>query len=147
MGSLLPNNIVDEPSFAQLYVHDPLIQLGIRERHNPNLHPIIMSELHAMIHDTHPYVPLFKQSFMIMAKKPPEEAHNVQVNLHVEHSADQRRYNLPTADEIAAIVPGDGSEDRKNDRDIILHLRSGGLRQISHLHPHYASLHYVCFFP
>ena len=80
---------------------------------------------------------------MIMAEKPPEEAHNVQVNLHVEHSADQRRYNLPTADEIAAIVPGDGSEDRKDDRDIVLHMRSGGLKRISHLHPHYASLHYA----
>jgi len=128
MGSLLPENIVDEPSFAQLYVHDPAIQLGIRARRNPNLHPMIMSELQAMIHNTHPYVPLFKQAFMIMAEKPPEEAHNVQVNLHVEHSADQRRYNLPTANEIAAIVPGDGSEDRKNDRDIVLHVRSGGLR-------------------
>jgi len=62
---------------------------------------------------------------MIMAEKPqPEEAHNVWVNLHVEHIADQ----IISADEIAAIVPGDGSEDRKNDRDIVLHMRSGGLR-------------------
>ena len=65
---------------------------------------------------------------MIMAEKPPEKAHNVQVNLHVEHSADQRQYNFPTADEIAAIVPGDGSEDKKYDRDIVLHMRSGGLK-------------------
>ena len=61
--------------------------------------------------------------------------------------ADARRYNLPTVEEIAAVVPGDGSENVSQHRDIILRLQGGGLRRISHLHPSYLCLHYVLFFP
>ena len=50
-------------------------------------------------------------------------------------------------DEIAAIVPGDGSQDVRVDRDIVLRLQGGGLRHISNLHPSYLPLHYVLFFP
>jgi hypothetical protein len=59
-----------------------------------------------------------------------------------------RRYNLPTVnDEVAAIIPGDGSEEWSDHRDIVLRLNGGGLKHISHLHPSYASLHYVLLFP
>ena len=59
-----------------------------------------------------------------------------------------RQYNLPTAnDEVAAIMPGDGSEEWSDHRDIVLRLNGGGLKCISHLHPSYASLHYVLLFP
>ena len=61
---------------------------------------------------------------------------------------DLRRYNLPTANnEVAAIIPGDSSEEHSNHRDIILRLRGGGLQRISHLNPSYSSLHYVLLFP
>ena len=61
---------------------------------------------------------------------------------------DLRRYNLPNAnEEVAAIIPGDGSEERSNHRDIVLHLSGRGLRRISQLHPSYSSLHYVLLFP
>jgi hypothetical protein len=61
---------------------------------------------------------------------------------------DQRRYNLPTENEgVAAIIPGDGSEECSDHRDIILCLNGGGLQQISHLHLSYSSLHYVLLFP
>jgi len=72
----------------------------------------------------------------------------VAIRLHAERNQDLRRYNLPTAnDEVAAIIPGDGSEERSDHRDIILRLRGGGLQRISHLHPSYSSLHYVLLFP
>ena len=61
---------------------------------------------------------------------------------------DLRRYNLPTAnDEVAAIIPGDGSEEHSNHHDIVLRLRGGGLQRISNLHPSYSTLHYVLLFP
>ena len=50
-------------------------------------------------------------------------------------------------DEIAAIVPGDGSQDIRMDCDIVLRLQGGGLCHISNLHPSYLPLHYVLFFP
>jgi hypothetical protein len=145
-SSLLPV-AGEQPSYAQLYVHDPAEALNIRQNRNQNLLPQIMTELQAMMQNTHPYIPLYKQAFQIMRAKPPEEQKNVVVKLHMEKNADGRRYNLPTTDEIAAIIPGDGSEERSNHRDIVVRLTGGDLKRISHLHPSYSSLHYTMLFP
>ena len=71
----------------------------------------------------------------------------MQVCLAIRPDTDHRVFNLPTVDEIAAIVPqrreGQGSEHQ----DIVVQLKQGGLRQISHLHPSYSPLHYVLLFP
>ena len=57
-GALLPE--IGEPeAYAQIYIHDPGIQLGMRQRRNQNLDPIIMTNLQAMLHETHPYVLLY----------------------------------------------------------------------------------------
>jgi hypothetical protein len=89
---------------------------------------MIMTELQAMLHDTHPYTALYQQAFVVMQAKPPEEHDRVVVKLHLDKDRDGRRYNLPTADEIAAIIPGDGSEERCTDRDIVLRLQGGALK-------------------
>ena len=55
---------------------------------------------------------------------------------------------MPTAnDEVAAIIPGDGSKERSDHHDIVLRLKGGHLERISHLHPSYSTLHYVTLFP
>ena len=146
-GALLPEQGESE-SYAQIYIHDPAVQLGMRQRLNQNLNPIIMTSLQAMLHETHPYIPLYKQAYYIMRERPPNEQQNLTVRLRAERHQDLRRYNLPNAnEEVAAIIPGDGSEERSNHRDVILHLSGGGLRRISHLHPSYSSLHYVLLYP
>ena len=71
-GTLLPEG-QDEPMYAQLYVHDPAEALRICGWCNPGLDSVIMTELQAMLHQTHPYVPLYKQMYQLMAEKPPEE--------------------------------------------------------------------------
>jgi hypothetical protein len=122
--------------FAQIYIH------------NPNLNSVIMTELQAMLNDTHPYVALYKQAFQIMSEKPPDEQQDIAIQLWADRNQDLRCYNLPTAnDEVAVIIPGDGSEEQSNHRDIVIRLNSGGLCRISQLHPSYASLHYVMLFP
>ena len=146
-GSLIP---APERStcYAQLYIHDPVAQLNLQNCHNNNLNSIIMIELQAMLHETHPYVPLYQQAFQIMREKPAHEQGDVTIWLQADRTQDLRHYNLPTAnDEIAAIIPGDGSEDWSNHRDIVLRLHGGGLHCISQLHPSYSSLHYVLLFP
>ena len=107
-----------------------------------------MAEIQGILNASHPYVELYKQAYQIMRDKPAEEHDTVAMRLHAERTQDLRRYNLPTAnDEVAAIIPGDGSEARSDHRDIVLRLRGGGLRRISHLHPSYSTLHYVLLFP
>ena len=57
-------------------------------------------------------------------------------------------YAAPTSDEIAVILPGDGTAPDR--RDIILRSRSshpGSLTRIDDGHPAYAPLHYVLLFP
>ena len=67
--------------------------------------------------------------------------------LNYNSANDQRVYNLPTADEISIILPGDGTE-RSGMRDIILHLRvDNRLLQISECYPAYLPLHYILLFP
>ena len=59
---------------------------------------------------------------------------------------DQRRYNLLVADEVAVILPGDGSSpDRCN---IVLHCRNeASLLWVNEGHAAYCTLHYVLLFP
>ena len=59
---------------------------------------------------------------------------------------DQRRYNRPTASEVAVILPDTG-HDRINPREIILKTRHGALQQISELHSGYLPLRYPLLFP
>ena len=149
MGALLPHD--GSPLYAQLYINDPQVALDARRQRNPNLNPMIMTELQAMFHDVHPYVPLYKQAYQIMMEKPPEEQTNVQARIILQPSADHRRFNLPTADEVAAIIPGNGDEDISEHREIILRLKApaegSSLKRISHLNPLYSPLHYVMLFP
>jgi len=137
------------PSYAQLYIHDPNQQLDYRQANNDNaLSRPLMTIIQGALHQSHPYVELYKQAYQIIREKPAEEQQNVVIRLRAERNQDLRRYNLPTANnEVAAIIPGDGSEQYSDHRDIILRLRQGGLRRISHLNPSYSSLHYVLLFP
>ncbi len=146
MGSLLPGEN-QQMSYAQLYIHDPMEALGMCNHRNPNLKPEIMSALQGLLHNVNPYVPLYQHAYLIMKDKLREEYPNLEVRLHVGDGTDGRRYNLPTANELAAVIPGDGSEPVKNEQDIVLRMHDQSLKRISQLHPSYQSLHYVLLFP
>ncbi|KIK72973.1 hypothetical protein PAXRUDRAFT_179558, partial [Paxillus rubicundulus Ve08.2h10] len=132
MGSLLPPDGHD-PTYAQLC--------------NPELNREVLLELHDMMANHHPYVNVYKQAFQVMREKPPEQHTDVRVQLHYNAGTDGWRYNLPTTNEIATVIPGDGTESVNENQDIVLHLQGGGLRHISHLHQAYSALHYVLLFP
>ena len=67
------------------------------------------------------------------------------MRLRVAPGTDRRRYNLPTADEVAVILPTNVSTTEH--RDIILRSRGGMLQRISDCHPAYAPLQYPLLFP
>lgn len=147
-GALLPD-YGQAPRYAQLYIHDPNEALDHRLNANHNLgqHRSVMADLQDMLDHHHPFIPLYKQAHTILSEKPPHEAQNLHVVLRLKEGTDQRRYNLPTINELAAVIPGDGTEVRSDHRDIILRLRGGGLKRISQLNASYAPLHYVLLFP
>ena len=100
-----------------------------------------------MLNMVNPFVPLHKQAYRIMQEAPPDLQPNIRVSIVLQLGDDRRRYNLPTVNEVAAIMPGSGEEDVDYNRDIVLRYTHGGLRHISHLNPLYHPLHYVLLFP
>ena len=84
------------------------------------------------------FINIYKSAFEIfqnLERDDPESLATAHVNLHFSNTNDSRRYNMPTADEVAAILPGPGG--RTDYRDIILHYRAGpgSLKRISERHP------------
>ena len=67
--------------------------------------------------------------------------------IRTEGAPDPRRYNVPTAPEVAVIMPGDGYGEEVASRDIVLHARKGGLQRITETHRAYDALHYVLLLP
>ena len=59
---------------------------------------------------------------------------------------DGRQYNLPTGNEVAALIVGD-FDSTVDKRDIILHKQNGNLKRISELHVSYLALQYPLLFP
>ena len=106
-----------------------------------------MLDLHNILRECYSYTLLYQQAYEVMRAKPPEEHTNVCMHLYLQQGANERRYNLPIVNEIAAIVPGDDSTDIRADRDIILRLQDGGLHCISNFNPSYLPLHYMLLFP
>jgi hypothetical protein len=54
---------------------------------------------------------------------------------------DHRRYNHPTASEVAIVMVGNG-EDGATERDLVIQARDGGFRSISYLKSFYIPLRY-----
>ena len=71
---------------------------------------------------------------------------NIRLKLIGKRDKDGRTYNLPTANEVAALIVGDidGFSDK---RDIVLEKNSRRLQRISELHPSYLALQYPLLFP
>ncbi|KAG2076482.1 hypothetical protein BDR04DRAFT_1125604 [Suillus decipiens] len=132
MGSLLPPE--------GLYIYDSEEATNIRTTcpGNEGLDHQILRDLHDMLHRKHPYAAVYKQAYQIMQEKPPEEQTDLSLRIHFLPGTDGRRYNLPTAHEIAGALPGDGSEVVSHERDIVVYYQGGGLRHISQLHHAYA---------
>ncbi|SGY53294.1 BQ5605_C006g03744 [Microbotryum silenes-dioicae] len=67
-----------------------------------------------------------------------EDAHAYQLSLLAPRNRDPRRYNLPTQDEVAVILPGDETEHRLSYREIVVRL---------YKHPAVMSLTYPLLLP
>jgi hypothetical protein len=140
--SLIPNAIRDA-KYAQLYFYNPDEALNIRMQWNNKLNRDTMEYLQTMLRKNHQYTALFKHSLEVLQTTP---SRDLGIHIVADPSTDSQRYNVPSADKIAVIVPGNGSQ-AVNPRNIILHSRGGDLQFIHDHHPTYAPLHYVLLFP
>ncbi|XP_031121063.1 uncharacterized protein LOC116024309 [Ipomoea triloba] len=70
----------------------------------------------------------------------------VKMNLIGRRSKDGRTYNLPSANEVAALIVGD-LDPSMGDLDILIESRTGQLKRINQLNPAYLPLQYPLLFP
>ena len=105
MGALVPQH-GQQPVYVQLYIYNNQAALTAHNNRNSNLDPFHIGELQDMLISNNPFVPLYKQACQIMQETPPELQSNLQMTLVLQQGDNHRQYNLPTVDEVAAIIPG-----------------------------------------
>uniref|UniRef100_A0A7N0UU60 ATP-dependent DNA helicase n=1 Tax=Kalanchoe fedtschenkoi TaxID=63787 RepID=A0A7N0UU60_KALFE len=143
MGSLLPE-AGHERKFAQLYIAENSTALAGRLNIFPTLDRQVLGDLQSMLQMHNPYMQLYEQ---VRQQMEDNQVVDLELRLLCLQSNDRRRYNTPIANEIGAIMVGDGYDGSTCDRDIILKCRDGCLQRISALHSAYTPLHYVLLFP
>ncbi|KAF7814861.1 uncharacterized protein G2W53_028830 [Senna tora] len=148
IGDLLPK--ADEtPRFSQLYIYDTDNEVVNRMQNasssaseDPCDASIVM-QLSQMLDSIIPLVKVFRS-----VKDHPSlsSRDSLRLKLIKKRTTDARIYNLPTADEIAALIVGDFDPENV-ERDIIVKERSGTLQRIDELHPLYLPMQYPLMFP
>jgi len=106
-----------------------------------------MDNLQTMLLNSHLYIGHYCYAYELIREKPVEEQEAITIRLHVNLQQNQRTHNLPTAEEIAVIIPEEGVHHAIDNRDMVLWARGRRLEWISQNSPSYAALHYVLLFP
>ncbi|KAK5809422.1 hypothetical protein F5H01DRAFT_280754, partial [Linnemannia elongata] len=162
IGGILPPT-GQQPQFAQIYFHDsdqgaeadlrldfiygPRNQNvqngrgrdGAQEREKDRR---IIGILQRLMYRYNPYARRFKT---IGDRIRADNAPVLGLKIVCQRAGDERRYNRPTADEFAAILPGVAT-DAPGNRDIVIQLRDNTLHQVSALHQAYFPLCYPLLF-
>ncbi|CAG8467581.1 6869_t:CDS:2 [Cetraspora pellucida] len=106
-SSLLPVNEKD-PQYAQLYIYDPAIAHLLRMDRNDNLSLQTMWKIQNILRTSHTFYLLYKQVHEILSQLDQNNTSNTNlaIYLHYTGTTNRHRYNLPTVDEIAILLPG-----------------------------------------
>jgi hypothetical protein len=135
------------PKFAQLYIYDsdPVQQAERRmQYHHGHVHRDVLLRLQDLLRQyRNPYYDVY---FTAMERVHNQQPVSLRLRTIVDNRVDQRRYNRPTAPEVALILPGSG-EDQFDNRDLVVHERGGYLKSVSELRSDYLPLRYPLLFP
>ncbi|XP_021992170.2 uncharacterized protein LOC110888986 [Helianthus annuus] len=152
IGTLLPTHPDSRPRFAQLYIYDTENEIdnrffALRNCISANSDQAVLrtlvSDLLHMLDENNALVQAFR-----MARERFNDASMQPLRLRLisTRNRGQRQYDLPTACEVAALIPGD--ENPTDSRDIIVEEREGcTAKRISELHPSFMPLQYPLLFP
>jgi hypothetical protein len=98
------------PHFLQAYVHDVTNEGLNRHTQNLNLNPVHLTTLRMILGRINPYVNVFVRAVDRLAANPVDEVHICITVGHNSGNEDVCRYNVPTANEVAMIIPGEPRE-------------------------------------
>ena len=99
--------------------------------------------LNALLNELHAINPFIKVFMTAGIRARNENLSDMILTIHSVHGKDMRRYNLPTASEISAIITDFITEPR----NIIIKIHKDKLHHISELHAAYNSMQYPLLFP
>jgi hypothetical protein len=150
-GSLHPADGTP-PSYSQLYIieGDQAVEERMRFRENQPCRRDVMAMLTTILDRINPYAAAYKQMQQVEQAQMQAAADNNDVpstvTMYFRRGNDQRRYNDPRNDEVAAIfVSNDGAPPI--DRDIVVHPKNEPPRQISYMSANIDPMVYPIFFP
>ncbi|XP_010496603.1 PREDICTED: uncharacterized protein LOC104773656, partial [Camelina sativa] len=103
----------------------------------------IIESIIKLLNQINPHVDAFRSARDRFNTNDEERFH---MRIIAKRTTDGRLYNMPTASEVAALIPGDFHEDMDK-RDIVLQEHSGKLKRIHELHLAYLALQYPLLFP
>ncbi|CAG8718490.1 4597_t:CDS:2, partial [Acaulospora morrowiae] len=124
IGSLLPAQATASPRFAQLYIYDTEHEVLNRITMMPSLDATVLADLQQMLDQVNPYVVVFQQVRDILIQ---ELTITLSMVIRAERLADSQCYNIPTANEVAAIIENE-QDTEFSYHDIILSLRDEHLQ-------------------
>ncbi|RAL48753.1 hypothetical protein DM860_001073 [Cuscuta australis] len=146
--SLLPLEGV-RPRFTQLYIYDTQNEIANRMAHfskgksTLTTNTSLVEDLKNMIDEHNVLAQSFRRARDFMNSDPTS---NVSLRLLRSRARDSRNYNIPTVDEVVALVVGDFNSSNE-ERDIIVTKRNGFLQKIHETHTAFIPLQYPLLFP
>ncbi|CAN1842064.1 ATP-dependent DNA helicase PIF1 [Linum perenne] len=148
IGSLLPSEGV-KPKFGELYIYDTENEVKNRIDAVSNitdtdpLQPSLVGGLKEMLDDYNILVKTFRYARERLME---DNVHQLKIKLFAQRRTDGREYDLPTGDELAALIVNDSGQ-ATYEQDIIVEHQNCGLERISVYHPSLMSLQYPLLFP
>jgi len=156
MSNLIPGHGV-APQYAQLWIWGSAEALRLQLNANDIVDDHqLMSHLQEMLRSHNPFVHIYQQATERLQNEENRMClQNPAYNWHTDGDiravvtyrdhTDSCRYNIPSADEIAVILPDIQLEPGAVmlHRDIVIQLRDGTIKKMSKASAAYAPLHYV----
>jgi len=142
--------------YSQIYLYDPIQAALARSARATELDERLIASVTQMLQTVSPFIQLYltaRERFAQLSEQEPNLRIilDPRLSLILESGADMRRENLPTANEVAMILPEEYG--RGGFRDIVLAERingeipNNGFSIINSNHASYLPLHYVLLFP
>ncbi|EFO97109.1 hypothetical protein CRE_30483 [Caenorhabditis remanei] len=141
-------------NFAQIFIIDTeqaAAELAGREM-NSSCSKEIFEKLIDILKQHHPHVKSFKMMFEVEKEEKEKAAlekrpeRTVKMTFQIRSQDDQRRYQNPTADEIAVVYVGD-EEEIPGKRGLTVHQKSGQLQSLHVIDPNCDPMTYPLLFP
>lgn len=109
-----------------------------------DLKNIIIGNLKELLDECNPYVQTYRTIRDTIVRQPGHT--DMRLRILGKRGRDGRRYNLPSASEVAALMVGD-FDAADFERDVVVETQSGLLQRISVFEPAYFPLQYPLLFP